>query len=146
MDVARIPLWPLAVYFGATVFITGGLLALSYILGQRHRETETGKPYESGIISTGTARVRFDVKFYQNAIFFVIFDLEAMFIISWAVAIRAAGWQGYIEIVVFIGILGAALAYLWRQGALDWGPRRPKPGAGLRPGGGNAGPPEKGRS
>ncbi len=137
MGVAAIQLWPLAVYFGLTVLVTGALLSLSYILGPRHRETETGKPYESGIVSTGSARVRFDVKFYQNAIFFVIFDLEAMFIISWAVAIRAAGWQGYVEVVIFIGVLAAALAYLWRQGALDWGPRRQKPPLGLkRPGAG----------
>ncbi len=136
MDVAQVQLWPLAVYFGVTVLIIGALLALSYMLGQRHRETETGRPYESGIVSTGSARVRFDVKFYQNAIFFVIFDLEAMFIIAWAVAIRAAGWRGYVEIVIFIGVLGAALAYLWRLGALDWGPRRQGPPAGLRPDGG----------
>lgn len=130
---AQVELWPLAVYFGITLLLTGGLLAFSYILGQRHREPETGKPYESGIVSTGTARVRFDVKFYQNAIFFVIFDLEAMFVIAWAVAIRQAGWSGYIEIVVFISVLAAALAYLWRQGALDWGPkRRPAPGSGFR--------------
>ena len=126
-------LWPLAVYFGVTVLMTGGLLALSYILGQHHRETETDKPYESGIVSTGTARVRFDVKFYQNAIFFVIFDLEAMFVIAWAVAIRQAGWSGYIEIVVFIAVLTAALAYLWREGALDWGPRRRPAAAATEP-------------
>ena len=129
---AQVELWPLAVYFGVTVLMTGGLLALSYILGQHHRETETDKPYESGIVSTGTARVRFDVKFYQNAIFFVIFDLEAMFVIAWAVAIRQAGWSGYIEIVVFIAVLTAALAYLWREGALDWAPRR-RPVAAAEP-------------
>ncbi len=124
MDLAQVQLWPLGVYFAITVLLVAVLLVVSYLLGQRHREPETGKPYESGIVSTGTARVRFDVKFYQNAIFFVIFDLEAMFVISWAVAIRQAGWSGYVEIVIFIAVLGAALAYLWRQGALDWGTKR----------------------
>ena len=52
--------------------------------------------------------------------FFVIFDLEAAFILTWAVAARELGWSGYVEVLVFIGILLAALAYLWRQGALDW--------------------------
>ena len=133
---AEVRLWPLAVYFGVTVLVIGAMLGVSYILGQRHRDAETGKPYESGIVSTCTARVRFDVKFYQNAIFFVIFDLEAMFVIAWAIAIRQAGWSGYIEIVIFIAVLAAALAYLWREGALDWGPKRLPAGATRRAGGG----------
>ena len=54
---------------------------------------------------------------------FVIFDLEAAFIYAWAVAYRETGWPGYIEIVIFITILGLALAYLWKLGVLDWGPQ-----------------------
>lgn len=56
--------------------------------------------------------------------FFVIFDLEAVFLFAWAVAARELGWSGYVEIVVFIGILAAVLGYLWRVGALDWAPVR----------------------
>ncbi len=114
-------LWPLAVYFAAVLVIVAAMLVLSYVLGQRHRERATEEPYESGIVSTGTARVRFDVKFYLIAMFFVIFDLEAVFIYAWAVAIREAGWSGYAEILIFIGVLAAALVYLWRLGALEWG-------------------------
>jgi NADH-quinone oxidoreductase subunit A len=57
--------------------------------------------------------------------FFVIFDLEAVFLFAWSVAVREAGWAGYWEVVIFIGVLVATLAYLWRVGALDWksGPR-----------------------
>ena len=117
-------LWPLAVYFGLVLVVVGGMLALSYILGERHRERATGDPYESGIVSTGTARVRFSAKFYLIAMFFVIFDLEAVFIIAWAIAFRELGWLGYLEVVVFIGVLIAALVYLWRRGALDWGTGR----------------------
>ncbi len=116
-------LWPLVVYF---ILVTGLLVfmvAFSYILGQRHRERATGVPYESGVASTGTARIRFDIKFYLVAMFFVIFDVEAVFIFAWAIALREAGWMGYIEILIFIGVLLAALVYLWRLGALDWGPR-----------------------
>jgi NADH-quinone oxidoreductase subunit A len=127
---AQVKLWPLALYFCLVIALTGLLLGISYFLGQRHRETQTGKPYESGIVSTGTARVHFDVKFYLNAIFFVIFDLEAMFIIAWAVVIRQAGWSGYFEIVIFIVVLGIALVYLWKQGALDWSPDTGRIGAG----------------
>jgi NADH-quinone oxidoreductase subunit A len=90
------------------------------VLGQRHKERTTGDPYESGIIPTGSARIRFDVKFYLMAVFFVIFDLEAVFIFAWAVAARRLGWVAYTEILIFVGFLFLALVYLWRIGALDW--------------------------
>ncbi len=114
-------LWPLAVYFFAVVALVAVMITLSYFLGERHREKQTAEPYESGIVSTGTARVRFDVKFYLIAMFFVIFDLEAVFVFAWAVSVRQSGWTGYVEMLVFIGILASALIYLWRIGALEWG-------------------------
>jgi NADH-quinone oxidoreductase subunit A len=114
-------LWPLGVYFFAVVAIVAIMISLSYVLGERHREKQTDEPYESGIVSTGTARVRFDIKFYLIAMFFVIFDLEAVFIFAWAVSIKENGWQGYGEMMVFIGILTATLVYLWRIKALEWG-------------------------
>ena len=114
-------LWPLVIYAGAVIVLVTSMLALSYVLGQRHQGTATGEPYESGIASTGSARVRLSAEFYLVAMFFVIFDLEAVFIVAWAVAFREVGWRGYIEIVVFVGVLLPALVYLWRQGALDWG-------------------------
>jgi NADH-quinone oxidoreductase subunit A len=114
-------LWPLAVYFAAVVVIVTVMITLSFVLGERHQDRQTGEPYESGILSTGTARVRFDIKFYLIAMFFVIFDLEAVFIFAWAVSIRETGWAGYAEMLIFIGVLVAALAYLWRLGALEWG-------------------------
>lgn len=114
-------IWPLIVYTGAVIVLVAGMLGVSYVLGQRHRERETGDPYEGGIVSTGSARVRLSVKFYLVAIFFVIFDLEAVFLFAWAVAARELGWAGYAEALVFVGILVAALVYLWRSGGLDWG-------------------------
>ena len=116
-------LWPLAVYLGAVIVLIASMLGMSYLLGQKHNERMTGEPYESGILPTGSARVRFDVKFYLVAMFFVIFDLEAVFIYAWAVSIRESGWAGYLEVLIFIGILMAGLVYLWRTGALDWGAR-----------------------
>ncbi|MEJ2655965.1 MAG: NADH-quinone oxidoreductase subunit A [Desulfobacterales bacterium] len=113
-------LWPLLVFLAAAVVLVTGMIALSALLGQRHRERTTGDPYESGIIPTGSARIRFDVKFYLMAMFFVIFDLEAVFIFAWAGSVRRLGWSGYVEIVVFIGFLALTLFYLWRVGALDW--------------------------
>ena len=116
------PLWPFLVYLGAVLVLVVVIFVLSYVLGQRHSEPDTGVPYESGIAPTGSARLRFDVKYYLVAMFFVIFDLESAFIFAWAVAFYELGWTGYVEILIFIGVLAAALAYLWRLGALDWGP------------------------
>ncbi|HZT69187.1 MAG TPA: NADH-quinone oxidoreductase subunit A [Terriglobia bacterium] len=116
-------LWPLAVFFIITLLVPAGMIALSHVLGQRHSEHATGTPYEAGIVSEGSAQARFSIKFYLTAMFFVVFDLEAVFIISWAIAAREVGWAGYLEILFFIVILVAALVYLWRLGALDWGPK-----------------------
>lgn len=113
-------LWPLVVYVALVLVLVGAMLGLSYVLGQRHHERSTDSPYESGILSEGSARVRISAKFYLVAMFFVIFDLEAVFIFAWAVAVRETGWAGYIEVFIFIFVLGAALLYLWRVGALDW--------------------------
>lgn len=112
--------WALAVYFAAVLFIVATMLGLSYVLGQRHSEPATGAQYESGIVSQGSAHVRLSVKFFLVAALFVIFDLEAVFLFLWAVAGRELGWPGYIEAVIFSGILLVALIYLWRTGALDW--------------------------
>jgi len=117
-------LWTLLVYFIAVVLLVAAMLAISYVLGQRHREHATGQPYESGILSEGSAQVNISAKFYLMAMFFVIFDLEAIFIFAWAIAARELGWAGYREILLFIAILFAALFYLWRSGALDWNPNR----------------------
>ncbi len=117
-------LWPLALYFVVVVILVAGMIGVSYVLGERHRDRATGDPYESGIVSTGSARLRVSAKFYLVAMFFVVFDLEAVFIFAWAVALREVGWSGYIEALIFIGVLVATLVYLWREGALDWGPAR----------------------
>jgi NADH-quinone oxidoreductase subunit A len=113
-------LWPLAVYLVIVLALVVAMLGLSFVLGQRHHERATDSPYESGILSQGSARVRLSARFYLVAMFFVIFDLEAVFLFAWAVSIRETGWTGYAEASVFIAVLLATLIYLWRVGALDW--------------------------
>jgi NADH-quinone oxidoreductase subunit A len=112
--------WPLAVYIALVGMLVVAMLSLSFVLGQRHTDRATSSPYESGILSEGSARVRFSAKFYLVAMFFLIFDLEAVFLFAWAVAVRETGWAGYAEVLLFITVLLATLAYLWRVGALDW--------------------------
>ncbi|MCA9872670.1 MAG: NADH-quinone oxidoreductase subunit A [Anaerolineales bacterium] len=121
-----VTLWPLAVYALAVFLLVGAMVGLSYVLGERHHGRATGEPYESGILNTGTARLRLRVSYYLVAMFFVIFDLEAVFIYAWAVAFWPLGWAGLIEITIFIAFLLAGLVYLWRVGALEWGDVRQK--------------------
>ncbi len=123
-------LWPLAVYMVAVIVLVTVMLVLSALLGERHQERATGEPYECGVVSTGSARLRFHAGFYLMAMFFVIFDLEAAFIYAYAVAFRELGWKGYAELVVFVGILTASLFYLWRLRALDWRTSRQRREAG----------------
>jgi len=112
---------PFLIYAAAVVLLVLTMLALSHLLGQRARKTVyKDMPFESGIVSVGSAHFKISVHFYLTAILFIIFDLEVVFLFAWAVVVRESGWPGFIEISVFIAILTAALVYLWRVGALDW--------------------------
>lgn len=113
-------LWPLVLYLLCVLAVVTGMIVISYFLGQRHMERSTGIPFESGVLPTGSARRRIPVNFYLIGIFFVIFDLESVFLFAWAVAARQLGWAGYFEALVFTAVLLVALVYLWGQGALDW--------------------------
>jgi NADH-quinone oxidoreductase subunit A len=113
-------MWPLVLYFAFVVFLVAAVLIVSYLLGQKHSDPATREPYEGGIVSEGSARVRFSARYYLVAMFFVVFDLEAVFLFAWAGAARELGWAGYCEVLLFVGVLVAALIYLWKVGALDW--------------------------
>lgn len=113
-------LWPLAVYMAAALGLVAAVLAVSHVLGERHSERATGDPFESGVVPVHRARFRIHAQFYVVAVLFVIFDIEAVYIVTWAVIARDGGWAPFIEILIFIVVLIAALAYLWRVGALDW--------------------------
>jgi NADH-quinone oxidoreductase subunit A len=117
-------LLPLLVYFGAIFAITAVMLGGAYLLGQRHRAPSVEEPFESGIVPTGDVHIRFSVQFYLIAIFFVIFDMETVFLFAWAITAKQAGWAGFIEALFFIAILVATLIYLNAIGALDWRTRR----------------------
>jgi NADH-quinone oxidoreductase subunit A len=114
-------LLPFIVYAGAVVLLVLTMLGLSWVLGERRANKATNTPYESGIVAVGTSQIQMSVEFYLIAIFFVIFDLETVFIFAWAIAFFELGWQGYAAIMAFIAILTIALIYEWRSGALEWG-------------------------
>jgi len=114
--------WPLVAYGVSVVALVGIILLLSHLLGERHEDRATHEVYESGMVATGTSRLRFPAHFYMIAMFFVIFDLETAFITAWAVSFREVGWAGYMAVLVFIIELAVLLFYIWRSGALDFGP------------------------
>ncbi|MGP1939281.1 MAG: NADH-quinone oxidoreductase subunit A [Arsenophonus sp. ET-DL9-MAG3] len=116
--------WAFAIYF-ISIFVLCFLMLLgSYYLGGRSSSREKNIPYESGINSFGNARLRVSVKFYLVAMFFVIFDIEALFLYAWAVSVKENGWLGFIEASIFIFILLVGLFYLIRIGALNWAPTK----------------------
>ena len=114
-------LLPFLIYFLAVLLLVATMLGLSYVLGQRRANKSTNMPFESGVLSVGSSQMHLSAEFYLVAIFFVIFDLETVFIFAWAVAFFELGWEGFAAVVVFILILGVALIYELSTGALDWG-------------------------
>lgn len=115
-------LWPILAYGAIVLSLVLIMLGLSFVLGERHRERATEEPYESGILSTGSARLRFSSQFYLIAMLFVIFDVETIFIVAWAIAFPELGWYGYFGVGIFVILLFVVLIYEWRNGALDFGP------------------------
>ena len=114
-------LWPFLVYAIGVLVLVATMLLLSWILGQRRANRATNMPFESGVIPVGTSQVRMSVEFYLVAILFVIFDLETVFILAWAVAFFELGWSGFAAVALFILILVVALIYELSTGALNWG-------------------------
>lgn len=117
-------MFSLAVFVAIVIGLALVLLFLSRWLGERKPDHEKLRVYESGIIPTGEARLRYPVPFFMVAIFFLLFDVEGAYIFSWAVAARPLGWAGWFQIQFFIAVLLAGLAYIWVKGGLAWGPQR----------------------
>ena len=110
------------------------MLGLSFVLGQRRANKATNMPFESGVVAVGNSQIQLSVEFYLIAIFFVIFDLETVFIFAWAIAFYELGWQGYFAILVFIVVLGGGAGIrvaLGRPGVGRQDTSRPAGGAPL---------------
>ncbi|GAC88452.1 NADH-quinone oxidoreductase subunit A/NADH-ubiquinone/plastoquinone oxidoreductase subunit 3 [Gluconobacter thailandicus F149-1 = NBRC 100600] len=116
----------LSVYGFAIAVLIVCMLLLAAVTGTRSarsaRRRSLFMPFESGIIPTGSAHLRLPVQYYLIAMFFVIFDVEAAFVFAWATVVTKTGWVGYWSVVTFLAFLALSLAYLWRSGALEWGP------------------------
>jgi len=111
---------PVLLLIVVAMLVAGGMFVLTTVLGPKNPTPEKLMPYESGSETTGAQHVRLSVKFYLTAILFVVFDIEAVFLLPWAPLFRSLGWLGFAEMLVFIVVLGVTLLYAWRKGALEW--------------------------
>ena len=103
------------------VVVGAAMLTLSHWLGPRtSRARLHDSPYECGIVPTGDARQRIDVKFYMIAMLFILFDVEIVFLFPWAVMFNSLGTVGIVVMVEFLVILIVGYAYVWKKGALEW--------------------------
>jgi len=100
--------------------IAAAIVSLSWLIGQRKPTRAKLSPYECGMTPTGDAREPFPVKFYLVAMVFILFDVEAIFLYPWAFIFRQLRWFGFVEMLLYIGILLVGYFYLWKKGALDW--------------------------
>src|SRR5246500_529450 len=111
---------PLLIHLLVAAFLATALITISTVIGWRRPNKAKSQPYECGITPTGDAREPFSVKFYLVAIVFILFDVEAIFLYPWAFIFKSLRWFGFVEMLLYIGILLVGYFYLWKKGALDW--------------------------
>jgi NADH-quinone oxidoreductase subunit A len=111
---------PILFLVGISVLNAVGMVVASHILNPRRPTPQKEMPYESGMIPLGDTRARFSVKFYLVAISFIVFDLETIFLIPWAVKMRELGWGTFLPVLLFIAVLAVGLLYEWKKGGLEW--------------------------
>lgn len=111
---------PLLLLFGISVVNAIGMVVTSHILNPLRPTPQKLMPYESGMIPLGDTRARFSVKFYMVAISFIVFDLETIFLIPWAVQMRELGWSAFVAVSLFVIVLAVGLLYEWKKGGLEW--------------------------
>ena len=111
---------PIAILLGVSTGLAIAMVTLGQILGPRKDTPEKLMPYESGMIPIGTAMRRMPVRYYLIAVLFVLFDIEVIFLLPYAVVLRKLGVFGLIEMLVFVMILLVGYIYVWKKGALEW--------------------------
>ena len=111
---------PLLILIGISAAQAVGMVVLSEVLSPTRKTAIKSSPYESGMDPLGGTRERFSVKFYVVAILFIVFDVETVFLLPWAVEARVLGWNGFAAVMIFVFILTVGLIYEWKKGALEW--------------------------
>jgi NADH-quinone oxidoreductase subunit A len=114
------PYIPVLILLVLSVAQAIGMVVLSQVLSPGRATKSKSSPYESGMTPLGSTRERFSVKFYVVAILFIVFDVETVFLVPWAVVMREVGATGFAAAAIFIFILTVGLVYEWKKGALEW--------------------------
>ncbi|WP_350657481.1 NADH-quinone oxidoreductase subunit A [Psychrobacter sp. S1-30-MNA-CIBAN-0213] len=114
--------WSAVAFILAAIGLVVFMLAVPRLLGGRSQGLQKEEIFEAGVVGSGNARIRLSAKFYLVAIFFVIFDLEALYLYAYAVSVREAGWLGFAAATVFITVLIIGLIYELSLGAMNWAP------------------------
>ncbi|MBI5078523.1 NADH-quinone oxidoreductase subunit A [Candidatus Saganbacteria bacterium] len=108
------------IYLSVGILFVLAAFAAAFFLAPHRPGEKKLSPYECGEESVGTSWVQFNVRYYLIGLIFVIFDVEVIFLIPWALALKSLGAAAFVEMAVFIGVLLLGLAYAWRKGALEW--------------------------
>lgn len=112
--------FPVLFFILLGVVLGGVLIVAGRFLGRHNPDAQKNSPYECGFEAFEDARLKFDVRYYLIAILFILFDLEVAFLFPWALVFRGLGLYGFIVMSVFLTILIAGFAYIWKKGALEW--------------------------
>jgi NADH-quinone oxidoreductase subunit A len=111
---------PIAVLLVISTILAFLVVGIGHLFGPRKPTARKLAPYESGMRPIGPAMRRMPVRFYLVAVLFILFDIEVIFFLPWAVSFRQLGVFGFIEMLVFIGVLLVGYIWIWRRGALEW--------------------------
>ena len=123
--------WAIIAFVLLVVFLCVFMLTVPLLLGGKTWGRAKQEQFESGVVSAGGARIRLSAKFYLVAIFFVVFDIEALYLYAWATTVRESGWLGFATVFIFIAELLVGLIYAHRVGALSWSPNDRKKSAAM---------------
>lgn len=111
---------PIAVLIVLSIGVAALIVSLGHLFGPRRANARKSQPYESGMVPYGPGQRRVPVHFYLVAVLFILFDIEIIFLLPWAVVLRELKLTGLIEMLVFVVILLVGLIYAWKKGALEW--------------------------
>ncbi|HOD45051.1 MAG TPA: NADH-quinone oxidoreductase subunit A, partial [Anaerolineaceae bacterium] len=110
----------LIIIFVIAVALAFLVVGLGMAFGPRRPTQRKAAPYESGMVPYGQGRRRISVRYYLIAVLFILFDVETIFLIPWAVVLKELGIPGLIEMILFVVILMVGFIYAWKKGALEW--------------------------
>jgi NADH-quinone oxidoreductase subunit A len=114
------PYFPVVMLFLAATGFALFNVVLSWLLGRPRPNAAKSAVYECGVPSVAKLSERFPIKFYLVAMLFILFDVDAAFLYPWALVFKELGLFGFVEMMIFMGLLGAGFAYAWKSGAFEW--------------------------